>query len=201
MSGQCPANAGLSRSRSSDGPSFAMIRAWPDQEDAELMDFGLGSYGFGFLAGVLSTLSPCVLPIVPILLGSASNAHRHAPLALAGGLALSYAVLGTALAWVGASMGIDTSIFRNAGAVILGLLGVVLMSSAGAAGIVQVAVEVLNPQAVSVADGAGLGVDTWLAERQAVWATFGQGHGLLLLGIALRRHLLADLLGCPRRPR
>jgi len=34
--------------------------------------------------GVLSTLSPCVLPIVPILLGSAANAHPKAPLALAG---------------------------------------------------------------------------------------------------------------------
>ncbi len=52
------------------------------------MDFGLGSYGLGLLAGVLSTLSPCVLPIVPILLGSATHAHPRAPLALAGGLAL-----------------------------------------------------------------------------------------------------------------
>jgi len=63
------------------------------------MEFGLGSYGFGFLAGVLSTLSPCVLPIIPILLGTATNAHPRAPLALAGGLAISYAVIGTGLAW------------------------------------------------------------------------------------------------------
>ena len=34
------------------------------------MEFGFGSYGFGFLAGLLSTLSPCVLPIIPILLGA-----------------------------------------------------------------------------------------------------------------------------------
>lgn len=92
------------------------------------MDFGLGSYGFGLLAGLLSTLSPCVLPIVPILLGSASNAHPRAPLALAGGLAISYAVIGTTLAWAGAALGIDASIFRNVGAVILGLLGLVLIS-------------------------------------------------------------------------
>lgn len=93
------------------------------------MALGLGSYGFGLLAGVLSTLSPCVLPIVPILIGSAVNAHRHAPLALAAGLALSYAIVGTALAWAGASLGIDTSIFRGVGAALLGLLGLVLMSS------------------------------------------------------------------------
>ena len=93
------------------------------------MEFGLGSYGFGFLAGLLSTLSPCVLPLIPILIGSALNAHRRAPLALAGGLALSYAILGTAIAWLGASAGVDTSIFRKIGAIILGALGIVLMSS------------------------------------------------------------------------
>ncbi len=92
------------------------------------MEFGLGSYGLGFLAGLLSTLSPCVLPIIPILLGSAANAHPRAPLALAGGLALSYAVLGTGLAWAGSALGLDASILRDGGAVILGLLGLVLMS-------------------------------------------------------------------------
>ena len=93
------------------------------------MEFGLGSYGLGLLAGLLSTLPPCVLPIIPILLGSAVNAHPRAPLALAGGLAISYALIGTALAWAGSSLGLDTSIFRNVGAAILGLLGLVLMSA------------------------------------------------------------------------
>ncbi|NMM10290.1 MAG: cytochrome c biogenesis protein CcdA [Polaromonas sp.] len=92
------------------------------------MEFGLGAYSFGFLAGLLSTLSPCVLPIIPILLGSATNAHPRAPLALAGGLAISYAVIGTTLAWAGSALDIDASIFRNVGAVILGLLGLVLIS-------------------------------------------------------------------------
>lgn len=92
------------------------------------MDFGLGSYGFGLLAGLLSTLSPCVLPIIPILLGSATAAHRKAPLALAGGVALSYAIIGTALAWAGSALGLDTSIFRSIGAIVLGLLGLVLVS-------------------------------------------------------------------------
>lgn len=92
------------------------------------MDFGLGAYGFGFLAGLLSTLSPCVLPIVPILLGSATNVHPKAPLALAGGLAISYAVVGTALAWAGSALDIDASLFRSVGAAVLGLLGLVLLS-------------------------------------------------------------------------
>jgi cytochrome c-type biogenesis protein len=46
------------------------------------MHFSLASYSLALLAGLLSTLSACVLPIVPILLGSAMNAHRRAPIAL-----------------------------------------------------------------------------------------------------------------------
>lgn len=93
------------------------------------MEFGFGSYGFGLLAGILSTLSPCVLPIIPILLGSAANAHPRAPLVLAGGLAISYAIIGTGLAWVGSVLDLDPAIFRSVGAAILGALGLVLMSS------------------------------------------------------------------------
>ena len=92
------------------------------------MAFGLGAYGFGLLAGLLSTLSPCVLPIIPILLASATNAHPRAPLTLAAGLALSYAIIGTGLAWAGSALDLDTSLFRNVGAAILGLLGLVLIS-------------------------------------------------------------------------
>lgn len=93
------------------------------------MDFGVGAYGLGLVAGVLSTLSPCVLPLVPILLGSAAQAHPRAPLALAGGLALSYAVIGTLLAWAGAALNLNVRLFRDGGAVILGLFGIVLMSA------------------------------------------------------------------------
>lgn len=94
------------------------------------MDFGAGSYVFSLAAGVLSTLSPCVLPIVPILLGSAASAHPRAPLALAAGLALSYAIVGSTLAWAGASLGFDPAGFRLVGAAILGALGLVMMSGA-----------------------------------------------------------------------
>lgn len=92
------------------------------------MAFGLGSYGLGLLAGLLSTLSPCVLPIIPILLGSATNTHPRAPLALAGGLALSYGIIGTSLAWAGTALDFDPSLVRSVGATVLGLLGIVLLS-------------------------------------------------------------------------
>ena len=41
------------------------------------------SFAFAFLAGALSTLSPCVLPMLPLVLGTALSRHRFGPLALA----------------------------------------------------------------------------------------------------------------------
>jgi cytochrome c biogenesis protein CcdA len=93
------------------------------------MDFGVGSFLFAFLAGVLSTLSPCVLPLIPIIIGAATNQHRLGPLALAGGLTLSFAVIGTILAGLGASIGIAQDGFRFFAAIIMGLIGVVLIST------------------------------------------------------------------------
>lgn len=93
------------------------------------MHIGLASYGLVFLAGLLSTLSPCVLPIVPILIGSALNAHRRAPLALAAGLALSYSVLGTVLAWAGGALSFNSEWIRYVGAVLLGIFGLILLST------------------------------------------------------------------------
>jgi len=93
------------------------------------MQFGLLSYGLALLAGLLSTLSPCVLPIVPILLGSAMNAHRRAPLALATGLAISYAAVGTVLASAGVALQLNSGLVRRMGAALLALFALFILSS------------------------------------------------------------------------
>ena len=71
------------------------------------MDFSAGTYGLGYLAGLLSTLSPCVLPLVPILIATAAAAHAFGPYALALGLMLSFSLVGIFLATLGASLGLD----------------------------------------------------------------------------------------------
>jgi len=93
------------------------------------VEFGLGTFGLGYLAGLLSTLSPCVLPLVPILLATAVAAHKQGPYALALGLALSFALVGIFLATIGASLGLEASTFRNVAAVILIGFAIVLLSS------------------------------------------------------------------------
>jgi cytochrome c-type biogenesis protein len=81
---------------------------------------------FALLAGVLSTLSPCVLPLIPIVLASAATEHRMAPLALAAGVALSFTALGIFIATVGFAIGLDTTVFRPVAALLLILVGAVL---------------------------------------------------------------------------
>jgi cytochrome c-type biogenesis protein len=86
-----------------------------------------GSMFLAFMAGVLSILSPCVLPILPIVLGAASSAERWGPVALAAGLALSFTTIGLFVATIGYSIGLDADVFRYVAAVLVIAIGVVLM--------------------------------------------------------------------------
>lgn len=79
------------------------------------------------LAGVLSILSPCVLPLVPVVLAGAVAEHRLAPLGLVAGVALSFTAIGLFVATIGFSIGLDMSMFRTAAAVLLIVVGAVLM--------------------------------------------------------------------------
>lgn len=81
----------------------------------------------GYAAGALTILSPCVLPLVPIVLGSAAQKHRLGPLALATGLVASFTVVGFVVAVLGASTGFDGEKIRIFGATILAVSGLILV--------------------------------------------------------------------------
>ncbi|MBI5891685.1 MAG: hypothetical protein HZB47_13640 [Nitrosomonadales bacterium] len=93
------------------------------------MELTATSYGLSFLAGVLSTLSPCVLPLIPILMGSAASTHRFGTFALVGGLMLSFTLIGVGLGSLGGSIGLEQGTLRIVGGVLLILFGAVLFSS------------------------------------------------------------------------
>jgi cytochrome c biogenesis protein CcdA len=92
------------------------------------MTFGIATFGLAFLAGALSTLSPCVLPLIPVLVASANEAHPGGIWALGFGLAVTFSLLGVFLASIGASLGLDPATFRIIGAVMLALFGLLLLS-------------------------------------------------------------------------
>lgn len=87
----------------------------------------MAGIGLALIAGILSTLSPCVLPLVPIVVGVAIGEHRYGPVALAAGLALSFVVIGLFVATLGFAVGLDQDVFRSVAAVLLIAVGGVLL--------------------------------------------------------------------------
>ena len=88
---------------------------------------GAGAIPLAFVAGVVSILSPCVLPILPIVLGAAASEHRFGPAALAGGLSISFVVIGLFAATIGYAIGLDLGVFRVVAAVLMIAIGAVLL--------------------------------------------------------------------------
>jgi cytochrome c-type biogenesis protein len=87
----------------------------------------MAALALALLAGVLSTLSPCVLPLLPIVLGAALTEHRFGPVALSLGVAVSYVAVGLFVATVGFAIGLDQDILRNVAAALLIVIGAVLL--------------------------------------------------------------------------
>ena len=90
------------------------------------MDLSFSALGLSLLAGSLTTLSPCVFPILPLVLGGAAQGNRLAPLAMGLGMALSFAGIGVALGALGPALGLDSEHVRNFGAVMLMALGLMM---------------------------------------------------------------------------
>lgn len=94
--------------------------------------------GLAFLAGLLTVLSPCVLPILPIVFAGAASRHRLGPAALALGVAIAFTVAGLFLATIGFSLGLDQESLRPVLGTVLLLLGILLLVPR-----LQVALEVI----------------------------------------------------------
>lgn len=104
----------------------------------------LGSIGFGFLAGLVSTLSPCVLPILPLVLGAAVAVNRGAVLLLALGMAVSFVAFGLLIATAGLAIGIDGDTLRWGAALLLGGFGLVMLLSDLQTGFARAAAPIGN---------------------------------------------------------
>ncbi|KEJ88011.1 cytochrome c biogenesis CcdA family protein [Sulfitobacter donghicola] len=82
---------------------------------------------FAYLAGLLTLINPCVLPVLPIVLVSALNANRYGPIALAAGMSLSFVVFGVLVTAFGASIGLTQEKLAQIGAAFMIVFGIVLL--------------------------------------------------------------------------
>ncbi|HEY3359239.1 MAG TPA: cytochrome c biogenesis CcdA family protein [Polyangia bacterium] len=91
------------------------------------MDLGLSAIGLTFGAGLASVASPCVLPVVPIIVTGTADEHRTRPALVVVGLAASFVAMGILTSLFGAAVGRALPVAEKvAGALVL-LFGVLLL--------------------------------------------------------------------------
>lgn len=86
--------------------------------------------GLSLAAGGLTTLSPCVFPLLPLVLGGVLQGSRLAPLAMGMGMTLSFAAIGMLVGALGPALGIDGDTVRMAGAALLIAFAVIMLTPA-----------------------------------------------------------------------
>ena len=81
--------------------------------------------GVGLLAGLATALSPCVLPVLPILLAGGATGRR--PLRIVSGLVLSFTVFLLFATWLLDKLGLPQDFLRNLAIVLLFVMAAVLL--------------------------------------------------------------------------
>ncbi|MGC8536994.1 MAG: cytochrome c biogenesis CcdA family protein [Rhizomicrobium sp.] len=87
----------------------------------------LATSGLAFIAGTLSILSPCILPLLPLLFLGARATHRFGIMFLSAGLALTFTAISLFVATLGFSRGLDGQLFQSISASLMIALGIVLV--------------------------------------------------------------------------
>lgn len=155
------------------------------------MTLELASLPLAAAAGVLGVASPCVWPLVPVVMSSAAGAGRAGPWMLTAGLSLSFALAGTLLSWGLVSAGLDPELFRYVAGGLLGGLGGVLLwpplAERASAALARLRGRLPAPGAAAQSGLGQLGVGALLG---LVWLpcvgpTLGAAVGLASIGESL----------------
>lgn len=81
-----------------------------------------------FVAGVLSTLSPCVLPVLTFVTASSLNKSKFGPIALSAGILVTFVGGSLVLQATGSVLGIGTGILRPIAGLFLAMSGLLFVS-------------------------------------------------------------------------
>ncbi len=91
------------------------------------MDLALSNVALAVGAGLASVLSPCVLPVVPVIVAGAERKDRLRPLLVVAGLSLSFMAMGAVSSLFGALLVGRTRIIEIAGALVILAMGVLVI--------------------------------------------------------------------------
>ena len=82
---------------------------------------------FAYIAGLLTLINPCVLPLLPIILAGSVASHRLAPVATALGLATSFAIVGFLVTAFAHQIGLNADAVTRFGAALMIGFGLILL--------------------------------------------------------------------------
>jgi cytochrome c biogenesis protein CcdA/thiol-disulfide isomerase/thioredoxin len=79
----------------------------------------------GFVAGIVTAISPCVLPVLPVLLAGGASGRK--PLRIVAGLVLSFSVFTLFASWLLRQLGLPQDLLRNLAIALLFVMAGVLL--------------------------------------------------------------------------
>src|SRR5215218_7146917 len=83
--------------------------------------------GVAFVAGIVTAVSPCVLPVLPVVLAGGATGGRRRPFAIVAGLVASFTIFTlTATALLGA-LGLPDDFLRTLAIAVVALVGLALV--------------------------------------------------------------------------
>ena len=82
---------------------------------------------WAWLAGVLTLINPCVLPLLPVVIAGALQGHRHGPIYMAAGLTVAFTTVGVLITAFGHLIGLTSTTINTVAAVMMIMFGVVLL--------------------------------------------------------------------------
>ena len=83
--------------------------------------------GVAFVAGVVTAVSPCVLPVLPVLFAASASGGRRRPYALVAGLVLSFTVFTLAATAILSALGLPDDLLRDVAIAVVLVLGLSLV--------------------------------------------------------------------------
>lgn len=82
---------------------------------------------FSFIAGVITVLSPCILPILPILLSGSVQGGKKRPLGITTGFILSFTFFTLTIATIVKATGLPPDVLRIVAVIMVGAFGISML--------------------------------------------------------------------------
>ncbi len=104
------------------------------------------TFFWAWVAGVLTLINPCVLPLLPVIIAGAFQGSRHGPIYMALGLTVSFTLVGVLVTAFGHLIGLSEEMINRIAAIMMIIFGIILL--------IPRAQETLATAAAPLASGA-----------------------------------------------